>query len=1449
MRMIRACLVGALAVAGCTSSGPGPTTGGGKEPDPQHVTVTVSPTGVVADGVGRVSVSISTNERLSTVLHLTTDRGTFPNAMSSYDKPTGGGMVTVQLTACRAADPGCLGMGTVSVTADGVTGSAMFEMRPPGGFTSSSSSAQGSGGQSSMSGASGVMGSSSGVAGSGDSAMGSGSSGAAGGLSQLTVSPQIAGQGTELTVSFRADGGVMGDPVVTVAGRNATKQAEVAGLFLYRYVVTGTEAQGDDPVVVTATLADGSMATLRGSVTLDFTLPTPPSVVVVKDGRMAFVSGRFSASAALQPGGGAPVACEVCVATDGACDTEWRMAQAGMQGCSAANLTCTDGQTITVNLRGKDTADSAWVYGNTATRVCDDLAPSIAAPVLEGTQVAGSYVGGTFRASGMVNDGAGSGAASCEVCVATDNTCDTEWVAGTVLADGRCVGPNVTCMEDGRLTVAVRGKDAVDHDASARESTYTCDITPPQALAPQAGPFPDLAVVPSPFAVRGTYLDSGAGITGCEICVSTDGTCDTEWAPAFTAGRVCEKLDATCMDGETLTVQVRATDPVLMNVIVSPASVVTCDAIGPAAPTGLRLVHIGSTFLEFDWTATIENGAALNSRFYYARGMGPPFNGVDAAQGPSPISVTDPAMRLTGLQPCTRYDVAVTAQDEILLESSMVILHARTACGGDGTFLDGETAADMDTPEVPVVADVDGDGINDIVATSVFSRSFHVVRGGSRNGRPDGSLQNGGTFAVPGFANNLVAADFSGDGIIDVMTMLDSDTMALSLGNGAAGRGNGTFSLAASYPLNSTDTHDLLVGDIDRDGLLDVVVLTFTMGHTISAMLNQGVSTQTGRVTFNTVSSPNPVTLFYFEGRLAVLEDVTADGILDLVMVDTRTDELVVLRGGGTGGRGDGTFVAFSRLPITLSDRDAFLFVEDFDGDGLKDALVCSADAAFSAQLFKGQGASGANDGTFAVSLTSYDDGLTDPFNFGGVDLSDLNGDGALDLVFVGGREVPEVGEERVTAVTMLGNLRNGRPDGTFTTAHTRVLGFYYAYGMVVADTNGDTSEDLVVVGAQPGTTGPYQTYVSTLGANPGTGTFRTDPPLPLSSPATAVVLVPQRYRPEATGVLTLHPATSTAEYRANIVLDGQPVGQLSAPVSIPTGPSPRALAMGDLDRDGLTDLVTVNSNAQDVSVMLGRAQPGTFGAPVNQASGHSAVALAVGDLDADGMDDVVLADGSSANLMVMRSTGAGMLGAAASFPVPSVATSISVGDINGDRIPDVVAGVTGGVAVLLGQGTAGHGSGALGVATVIAGTGVNQVELVDLNGDRILDLVVRRAGTGAVQVLKGNGASGRGNGTFAATPTTVPLGGLMAASFVVADATGDRVDDIIVIDAAGTGVFAAKGNGAWSHGDGTFSAAIQVSAADADAVAVADLDGDSLLDVVGVGPSGTGTLDIALGN
>jgi DNA-binding transcriptional LysR family regulator len=100
--------------------------------------------------------------------------------------------------------------------------------------------------------------------------------------------------------------------------------------------------------------------------------------------------------------------------------------------------------------------------------------------------------------------------------------------------------------------------------------------------------------------------------------------------------------------------------------------------------------------------------------------------------------------------------------------------------------------------------------------------------------------------------------------------------------------------------------------------------------------------------------------------------------------------------------------------------------------------------------------------------------------------------------------------------------------------------------------------------------------------------------------------------------------------------------------VTIPTGPSPRWIAVADLNHDHNPDIVVANagsdsSDSGTITVLLGDGRSGFHVAPGSPfPAGHLPNDIAVADMNNDGNPDLVIANHQSPYLRVFLGDGRG---------------------------------------------------------------------------------------------------------------------------------------------------------------------------------------------------------------
>jgi RHS repeat-associated protein len=674
---------------------------------------------------------------------------------------------------------------------------------------------------------------------------------------------------------------------------------------------------------------------------------------------------------------------------------------------------------------------------------------------------------------------------------------------------------------------------------------------------------------------------------------------------------------------------------------------------------------------------------------------------------------------------------------------------------------------------------------------------------------------------------SLAAADLNGNGILDAVTAnYDDNTVSVLIG-----RGDGSFEPQTAFEVGA-GPYSVAVADINGDGIPDLVTANYN-DNTVSVLAGRGDGTFEPQTTFEVGGGACSV----------AVADLNDDGIPDLVTANYNDNTVSVLVG-----RGDGTFEPQTTFDVGVSPWS--VAIADLNGNGIPDLVTANYnDNAVSVLM-------GHGDATFAAHRT-FDVGHQPTF----VAIADLNGNGIPDLVTADYREYTisvlmgrgdGIFEEQTTfevanrteAVAIVDVNRDGIPDlvtaegsdgyisvligqgdGTFA-EHATFQPGTFPMSLAIADLNGDGIPDLL--------TGNYGDDTNTVAVllGFGDGTFEAQTTLgvgqtPWSWPyAVAVADL------NGDGVPDLIAANS---WEACVsVLTGRGDGTFEEQTTFEVGYNPYDVVVTDLNGDGVPDVVTADRNNSTVSVLLGLGG-GAFEEFTTYEVGPRPMSVAVADLNGDGVPDLVTANENDHTVSVLLGLGDGTFAAQTTFGVGRWPSSVAIADLDGDGIPDVVTTnrLDATVSVLLGLGDGAFGE----HVTFGVGLGPQSVAVADLNGDGAPDLVTANEDGGTVSVLLG-----LGDGTFGAQ-TAFEVGG-SPMTVIVSDVDRNGVPDLITANNDYYGTVSVLAG----RGDGTFEAPRRFAVGIfPQSVAVADLNGDGAFDLVAANGNDD-TLSVLLG-
>ena len=192
----------------------------------------------------------------------------------------------------------------------------------------------------------------------------------------------------------------------------------------------------------------------------------------------------------------------------------------------------------------------------------------------------------------------------------------SSWTPLDTTANGNVYSANVPPQNNSPVNYRFSASDTLGHTRTGDTQSYTITFVPVAGpVTPSNTQYNNF--VDSPFDLTTDFTDSESNVTSCEYCVSTDGTCDTEWATADLSGSsptwTCSKTGITGSNGQTLTLNMRATSSGGTG-----TGTAVARTVDSAAPTdGTLTATLGDAQVSLNWSGFSDSGSGLNTTDTY----------------------------------------------------------------------------------------------------------------------------------------------------------------------------------------------------------------------------------------------------------------------------------------------------------------------------------------------------------------------------------------------------------------------------------------------------------------------------------------------------------------------------------------------------------------------------------------------------------------------------------------------------------------------------------------------------------------------------------------------------------------------------------------------------------------------------------------------------------------
>jgi len=526
------------------------------------------------------------------------------------------------------------------------------------------------------------------------------------------------------------------------------------------------------------------------------------------------------------------------------------------------------------------------------------------------------------------------------------------------------------------------------------------------------------------------------------------------------------------------------------------------------------------------------------------------------------------------------------------------------------------------------LADLDNDGDLDLIGGGLYS-SGSVDNGAVTIRRNDGS----GTFGsaeiilfddfVP-MPKEITTGSLNSDSFVDIVAAVPSGRIPEGFVT-LTSNGSGGFNAPVDYEA-SQQTFDVTIIDLDGDGDGDVI----TLANSSAAVT---VHENLGNGSF-------PVLTRYEVASLSdAVEsaDIDNDGDIDIVVngeVDVASNDPVVkiLKNNGNGTFGPA-------IDYTPARNFADMKLRDINGDGFVD-LVFAPDGNFPPYHFGT--ALNLGNGLFAPTI------VTEVFSCGEgtIDAADLDGDGDLDIVLTEEETCPGV-EPHIFIFRNDGNQN-------FTRMTDIILPGRLPHGLTLADVTGDGNIDIIT--ALP----------DGMGVFPGNGNLTFGAPI-ISTTA------PFKFKmadSNGDGLLDAGMIMQQPSFGTDLIGTalGNGNGTFQA-VRTQTGSSvlenlriSNDLEPGDVNGDGTPDLIVFNYASNDVSLFIVNPD-GSLRPHQRYGIGNTPILGTVADFNDDGRLDVAAAIGLPPSglhnaIVLLRNVGGGPVGTPT--PTPTATATVT---------------------------------------------------------------------------------------------------------------------------------------------------------------------------------------------
>ncbi|MEG4413849.1 DUF4347 domain-containing protein, partial [Microcoleus sp. C2C3] len=365
------------------------------------------------------------------------------------------------------------------------------------------------------------------------------------------------------------------------------------------------------------------------------------------------------------------------------------------------------------------------------------------------------------------------------------------------------------------------------------------------------------------------------------------------------------------------------------------------------------------------------------------------------------------------------------------------------------------------------------------------------------------------------------------------------------------------------------------------------------------------------------------------------------------------------------------------KVDFLTGDGPRYVSIDDFNGDTKPDLAVANG-YSDSVSILLNTTATGATTPTFPTRV-DFETGD----NPRSISIRDINGDGFPDLA------VANMYSDNVSI--LLNTTATGATTPSFATRVDLETGTF-PYSVSIGDINGDDLPDIAVAN---NFSDNVSILLNTTTTGATTPTFATGGDFPTDT-RPEFVSIGDFNGDDLPDLATANSNPSTASILLNTTATGSTTPTFATRVDFPTSFGPESLSIGDFNGDGLPDIATANNFSSDgVSILLNTTTTNTttptFAPQLDFPTGTGFTSVSIGDFNGDGLPDLALTEKLSQNGFILLNTTTTNTTTPTFAPQVFFLTgndprSVSSGDFNGDGKPDLATAnrISDNVSILL---------------------------------------------------------------------------------------------------------------------------------------------------------------------